>query len=228
MLMRMRRCDGFALLSVLTAMVLMSALAAALILVSSSERLIAATYRTSVEAFYAADAMAERAIADLDAMSDWSVASNGLAHSSFVDGPPDGPRPIAGGLLDLGQAVNFANCGKAVRSSEDLFDNATGDRPWGTNNPVWQLFGYGPLNGISSAGTIASGFYVLALVAGSPASHGSDPVGTLLVRAEAFGPRSSHKVIELRIARRFAALHDADDSSAPGRHLRVLTWHEIK
>src|SRR5206468_10425953 len=42
------RCEGFALIAVLTAMLLMSALGAALILLSWSERLMAAAYRTSV------------------------------------------------------------------------------------------------------------------------------------------------------------------------------------
>src|SRR5436190_22798882 len=125
--MREHRCgdDGFALIVVMMAMALMSALGAALILVTSSETLIASTYRSSVEAFYAADAIGERAIDELSSSADWNAALNGLVHSSFVDGPSDGTRALAGGVtLDLTQAVNLANCGKTTCSSADLVENA--------------------------------------------------------------------------------------------------------
>jgi len=234
-----RRREGFALVVVLTAMLLLSAFAAALILVSSSESTIASMYRTSTEAFYAAEAMAERAIDDLGAIADWNAALSGVVRSSLVDGPPDGTRGVAGGgTLDLVQAVNFANCGQAACSPADLLD-VTGDRPWGRDNPVWRLFGYGPLSAMSSAGRITSPFYVIALVARNPAAEIGAPVDTLLVRAEAFGPRNSHKVVELTVAHDFAGLHGPDGQNArdgpdgqggfsAGGRVRPLTWHEIR
>jgi hypothetical protein len=234
-----RRCEGFALVVVLVAMLLLSAFGAALILVSSSESMIASMYRTSMEAFYAAEAMAERAIDDLGAMADWNAALSGVVRSTIVDGPPDGTRRIAGGgTLDLVQAVNFANCGQSACSPADLLD-VTGDRLWGPDNPVWQLFGYGPLSAMASPGRIISPFYVIALVARNPAAEIGDPVDTLFVRAEAFGPRNSHKVIELTVARDFAGLHgpdgrnaqdgpDAQRSYPGGGRVRALTWHEIR
>src|SRR6266571_5791243 len=201
-----RRCgdDGLALIVVMMAMVLLSALGAALILVTSSETLIAATYRSSVEAFYAADAIGERAIDELSSIADWNAVLNGLVRSSFVDGPADGARALAdGATLDLGQAVNMANCGNTICSSADIVENTTGDRPWAVDNPVWQLFGYGPLSSMLSGESADTPFYVMAMVAKHPPAHAGDPLVPIMVRAEAFGPRSTHTVIELTVARIF-------------------------
>ena len=63
-------------------MLLMSALGAALVLLTSSETLIAASYRRGVEALYAADAMAERALHDLEPL-DWGLVVSGAVRSSF-------------------------------------------------------------------------------------------------------------------------------------------------
>src|SRR5436190_17850665 len=70
---------GAALVVALLAMLVMMAMGLMLVLNTTTEVLIADRYRTSVEAFYAADGMAERAADDL---------ARGLPMSSFVDGPP--------------------------------------------------------------------------------------------------------------------------------------------
>jgi len=79
-------------------------------------------------------------------------------------------------------------------------------------------------------------------VARNPAAAGRGPVDTLLLRAEAFGPQNSHKVIELALARTFTPVRggcapdedsggqdriDTQSSSAGGR-VRVLSWREIR
>jgi len=237
-----RRSEGFALLLVMMAMVLMSALGAALVLLASSETLIAASYRRSIEAFYAADAMADIALDELVSL-DWDAAASGIVRSSFTDGSPDGPRRVpAGGTMNPADAVSMANCGKSACSSVEIAENATGDRPWAAGNPVWQLFGYGPLSAIMPAGTQPLPCYVIAMVARNPAAAGRGPVDTLLLRVEAFGPQNSHKVIELALARTFTPVRggggpdedpsgqdrtDTQSSSAGGR-VRVLSWREIR
>src|SRR5437762_5650469 len=101
-----RHDEGVALVVVVMAMVLMSALGAALICLTSSEMLIASTYRSSVQALYAADAIAWHAIDELDAIANWDEALNGVVRSAFVDGPPDGTRSASGGvMLDLTHAL---------------------------------------------------------------------------------------------------------------------------
>ncbi len=61
------REDGIALLVALMAMLLLTALGAALVLATSSETIIAANFRRSAELLYAADAGLERVIDDLPA-----------------------------------------------------------------------------------------------------------------------------------------------------------------
>jgi len=235
------------------AMALMSALGAALMLVTSSETLIAASYRNRVEALYAADAIAEHAIGELGSIADWDAVLGGLARSSFVDGAPAGTRVLAdGATVDLTQAVNMANCGKATPcSSADVLGNATGDRPWAGDNPVWQLFAYGPLGAMLPAGSINTPFYVLAMIADDPSECDGDPskdgsgadnpgLGIISLRAEAFGPRSTHKIIELTIARSHMGRDEQDGQDGqdghdgksghdgPRGYVRVLSWREIR
>jgi hypothetical protein len=207
-------CDerGLVLILAMMALLLMSALGAAVILTTSSESVIAGNYRNSIEALYAADAIAERAVAELGGISDWDAVLNELVRSSIVDGLPGGLRALpAGGTLDLTRVLSLANCGKITTcSAGDIVGNATGNRPWGADNPVWRLFTYGPLGEVLPTG--GSPFYVLAMVADDPSERDGDPArdgsgegnpgaGIISVRAEAFGPRGTHKIIELTVGR---------------------------
>ncbi len=213
-----------ALVIALLALVLMTALGAALVLTTSSETIIAANFRTAIEAFYAADAAAERAIGELNGIADWNAALAGSLRSTFVDGPPSGSRTMAdGSTIDLVEVVNLANCGKVWLCSGAEMDAVTAERPWGANNPRWQLYAYGRLRDTEPAGTIDSPYYVLVLIGDDPAETDGNPLqdgaglsnpgaGVIAVRAEAFGPRGARKVIELTIARQ----------AGP----RLLSWRE--
>jgi len=119
-----------------------------------------------------------------------------------------------GTTIDLAQALNLANCGKVTAcSASDLTANFTGDRPWGVNNPVWQLYAYQRLDAMIPTGSINSNYYVTVMIADDPSENDNDPLhdgaspstnpgsGVLAMRAEAFGPHGSHKVIELTVAR---------------------------
>lgn len=226
---------GVALVLALMAILLLSALGLALILTTSAESMIASNHRNAVEALYAADAAADRALDDLAVAVSWSSVFDGSERSAFVDGAPGGPRTLAdASSIDLAQVVNMANCGKAAAcSAAEITGNATGDRPWGPNNPVWQLFAFGPLRDLSP-GSIDSPFYVVVLVADDPSENDDDPLhdgedpaanpgaGVLMLRAEAFGPRGTHKIIELTVAR-----PAIDASQEPGR-LRVVSWRELR
>src|SRR4030095_1010265 len=129
------REDGVALVVAMMALLLMTALGAALIMTTSSETMIANNYRNSSEALYAADAIVERAMDDLLTVSDWNGLLSGSVQSAFVDGPPSGTRRLGdGSTIDLVEAVNMANCGHATTcSASELVGNATEDRPWAAN-----------------------------------------------------------------------------------------------
>ena len=223
---------GVALVLALMAVLLLSALGFALVATTSTELLIASNYRNGQEGLYAADAAAERALAELPAVAGWNTLFDGSTRSAFVDGPPSGVRTLAdGSTIDLAQVVNTANCGKTMAcTSADLTANLTGDRPWGANNPVWRLYAYGRLTDLMRAGRVDSPFYVVLLVGddssetdGDPLLDGVDPVnnpgtGVLALRAEAFDPRGAHRIVELTAAR----------ADTTGEAVRVLSWREIR
>jgi Tfp pilus assembly protein PilX len=201
---------GAALVLALMAVLLLAALGFALLATTTTESMIASNYRSSQEGFYAADAAAERVLADLPAVSNWNTVLDGSTRSAFVDGPPSGVRTLSdGSAIDLVQVVNAANCGKPTGcTAADLTANATGDRPWGVNNPVWRLYAYGRLTDLVPGGAGDSIFYVVAMVGGG--------ASVLALRAEAFGPRGAHKVVELTVAR------------AENGGVRTLSWREIR
>jgi len=212
--MNMRREDGIAMIVALMAMLLMAALGAALVMTTTSETIIAGNFSRGQEGLYAADAAFERAMDDLLTVPNWNDLLAGTVQSAFIDGAPSGDRVLPDGShLDIGGALNMANCGKTTDcSAADLTGNATGTRPWGANNPVWRAYAYGPLANILPTGTINSNWYVMVMVADDPSENDGDPLhdgtnggnlgtGVLGMRAEAFGPRGAHKIIEMTVAR---------------------------
>src|SRR5690349_23834444 len=142
--------QGVALVIALLCVLLLSALGFALVATTSTETMIAGNYNNAEEGLYAADAGVERSMDDILSVPDWNKLLNGSTQSAFIDGPPSGTRSLSdGSVIDLGQILNMANCGKTTTcGASDLTGNFTGDRPWGVNNPVWQLYGYGPVNNL--------------------------------------------------------------------------------
>ena len=211
--MDMRREDGVALLIAMMAMLLMTALGVALVLTTSSETIIAGNYRNSGEAGYAADAILERAIDDLLTVPDWNSLLTGAVQSAFIDGAPSGARALPdGSTIDLTQALAMANCQKVTACSTTEMDTVTTERPWGGNNPRWQLYAYGKMSDLMPTASVDSAYYVVVMVADDPSENDGLPLvdgisqtnpgtGVLAMRAEAFGPRGAHKVIEMTVAR---------------------------
>jgi len=206
---------GVALVIALLCVLLLSALGFALVATTSTETMISGNYTNAEEGMYAADAAVERSMDDILSVPDWNKLLNGSTQAAFIDGPPSGTRTLSdGSVVDLGQIVNMANCGKTTTcGASDLTGNFTGDRPWGANNPVWQLYSYGPVNNLLPTGTLNSPYYVVVMVADDPAETDGDPLhdgvdpatnpgtGVIMMRAEAFGPRGAHSELELTLAR---------------------------
>lgn len=229
--MRCRSERGVALVVALLAMLLMSALGAALVLITASETLIAGRFRQAQQALDAADAALERAVGDLAMAPDWNGLLDGSVRSSFVDGAPDGPRTIDGGAaVDLTAVRNLASCGRTSACSIAEMDRISPARPWGANNPRWRLYAYGPLERLLPPGVVESPFYVVVLVGDDPAETDGDPLhdglgkanpgaGVLALRAEAFGPRGVHAVAEMTVARRRAPAREgaATPAAAPNQ-----------
>lgn len=230
---------GTALVVALMIMVLMMALGAALILITSSETMIAANFRAGDEAFYAADAVFERALADLRALPDWTSVLDGSTRSSFADGQPIGVRRLTDGTtIDLAQIASMANCQKLTPCTNTDMSAKTAERPWGANNPRWTLYAYGAL--ADSLGMASnSPYYVLAFVGDDASENDADPLrdgasvngmanpglGVLSLRAEAFGPRRAHRAIEGTVARMSTS---GPSGAGEEAGLRVLTWRDAR
>jgi Tfp pilus assembly protein PilX len=206
---------GIALIIALMAMLFMMALGSALMLSTVTEKKIANNFRGSSEALYAADAGLERSLDDLLTIADWNTLLDGSSTSAFVDGAP-GTRDLADGTqLNLNEILAFTNCAKTSCTTADYIAN-TAERPWGVNNPRWQLFAYGRLDDMIPTASVNSPFYIVVMVGDDPSESDNNPLkdgdppvvggtnigkGVIGVRAEAFGPFGVHKTIELTVAR---------------------------
>ena len=235
---------GAALVITLMAMSLLSAMGAALVLATSADALISANSGASNQAFYAADAAFERTLAELRGQPAFTPVLNGSARSIFIDGPPSGERTLAdGSQLALAEVVNRANCEKPASCSDADMNAVNRNRPWGVRSPRWQLFSYGPLNTLP--------LYVVSMVADDPAETDGDPLqdggrtgvqanpgaGILMVRAEAFGSRGAHRVVEGTVVRRDLVAQAAWEASDPRTRgpapgwlplQQVLAWRDVR
>ena len=241
---RVRSERGVALIVSLMAILFMMALGGALTLSTTAETRIATNFRNRLEALYAADAGLERSLADLVTISDWDAILRGTAISAFSDGAA-GARVLADGTtLDLNQVLALANCQRRACAPPDV-SAVTIERPWGANNPRWQLFAYGWLEEMSPS-RIDSPFYVVVMVAddqsendGDPYTDGADAAnpgsGILALRSEAFGPFGVRQVVELTVVRATArelpggSAVSANRDSVIGRTgVQILSWREVR
>ena len=205
--------QGTALFIALIATMLLSALGLGLVLTTTTEVLIVGNYRNAQEGLYAADAALERVLPDLVAIPDWDPILRGEVRSAFVDGASSGARLLSdGSTLNLTEATNRANCGKATTCSLAEMNASTDDRPWGANNPHWKLFAHSRIDALLSNSMVRSPVYVVVWVADDPTENDGDPVkdgstrgnpgrGMVAVRAAAFGPKGTHRVIESTLGR---------------------------
>ena len=202
-----------ALIAVVLGTVLLSALSASLVMVTSSEVMTANNFRRAQEGLYAADAVLERALDDVRSSPNWDSLIDGSLQSSFVDGLPVGTRPISdGSTIDLGRWLNLLNCRKPTPCSAADLSAIVAERPWGSNNPVWRLYAYGPLRALLGSNALDSPYYGLVVVADNPART----PGVLWLRSEAIGPGGTRRVLEMTLTRQ------------DGSRGSVLSWRKAR
>ena len=230
---------GLALVVVLAAILLLSTLGAALVLATTAESLIAAHFRTGIEALAAADAILARSVADLGAVPDWTDVLSGRIASPFLDGPAMGTRRLAdGSTLDLTRLVNQANCGRDAACRATDMDAVTAERPWGPNNPRWRVFASGGMPALTGQPQSAPSVYVVSMVADDGTENDGDPesdgaiiggvtnpgLGLVEVRGEAFGPLGTHRIVQATVAR----LDTVGAGAGALPRVRVLAWREVR
>lgn len=201
--------SGSALLLVMIAAGLLSALGAGLVLLGITEAMIATNFRTSAEALYAAEAAAERAMQDLLVAANWTDVLTGASSSSFIDSTVN-PTLASNQQLDL-TALTLL-----------LQQHSDSSSSWAANNPRWRLYSYGPLAGITGGGAVQSPAYLVTWIADDPGETDNDPFvdgnGRITLLARAFGSFGSRRGIEVTLAR-----------TGPGRaNARILSWREAE
>lgn len=211
--------QGIAVVATLLALVLVSALGSALLLLSAGETLAAANYRDALVASYAAEAAIEAVLPELQKRDDWNpllTSSDGIR--GVATGTFSGPLTFNladGHVLNLAAITARANCPQVsptpVVCSDAQMNASTADRPWGKNNPRWRLYAWGVLDR-TLPGVDGTGVVVGVWAADDPAENDENPsldgagagnhgAGTILVRAESFGPRGLHARVETALTR---------------------------
>jgi hypothetical protein len=206
---------GIALILVLLVMMTLSAIGMSLALLVSTEARVAAAYRDGLEVSYGAEAALQRVLPDLAAEPALDRALAGLAMSSFVDGPPGTRRLPDGTFMDLHTLTAMMTCGLSVCRDADLDDRRV-ERPWGSNNPRWQLYGYGG----------DSRVYAVVWIADDSSETDGDPFidgggvdnpgrGRLSITVHGYGFAGTRRIVEATVSIR-------------EHSLTLLSWREIR
>jgi hypothetical protein len=184
---------GVALVIVLMATMLLTALVLSLVMVTSGETMLTANYRHSQEVLYGADAAVERVVQDILTVSQWNqlITSSGNLQSSFTEGPTQVTMPD-GTVIDV------------FKERDRLQAQTDAMNLWGPDNPRWQVYAYGPLSTLLPDG-VDSPVFVAVFVADDPSESDGNPEvdanGVLTLHAEAWGAGGSRKVVEVTLAR---------------------------
>ena len=226
---------GIALIMVMLVTAFLSALGMGLLLAVFMDRLATGNRAGSVAMLYAADSAIEITARDLARIADWDSVLTGDRLGSFTDGSAGGVRPLPdGGLLDLTLATNMLNCGRSTTCTTAQMNVSSRERPWGPNNPRWQLFAYGWLRQLPQIARPAA-CYLAVWVAddvrerdGNPLVDAGEPAlpghGIVRVHAEAFGPSGTRRAIEAELSRVCPAASGLE--CLPG--IRVQSWQELR
>lgn len=198
---------GIALVIVLIALALASALGLGLVLTTTSERLAASNYAEAVHTANAADLALQVAAHELSALADWNAILGGGVQSRFIEGV----APV-----DLAALTNDLTCGRPDGCTDARRRASTEERPWGANNPVWQVFLRAPLARFLNLEGLSSDTYIVVWVGDDARETDDDPLrdgstnaggNVVRLRAEAFGRTGARSAIEADVIRDPAGIH---------------------
>ncbi len=226
---------GVALIMVILVTSFLSAIGLGLALAVFMDRLAAGNMSGSVAMLYAADAGVELAARELSRRPDWNDVLAGAETSAFTDGAASGVRNIpGGGSIDLSVATNVLNCGQPTGCTVAQMDANTRERPWGANNPRWQLFAYGELRQVAPILRPAP-CYLVVWIADDGRENDRNPLsdaadedqpghGIVRIHSEVFGAGGTRRAIEAELSRVCPA--DRESGCLPG--IRVQSWQELR
>jgi hypothetical protein len=230
--MRHPRERGVALIITVLALGMFSAIGMGLVLASSVDRLSGSNHRDGIAAAYAAEAAVQLTIKEMAAVADWSSAFDGSRASPFNDGPPGVRQVPFGPAINLAVLTNELTCGRATDCTDARIRSSTTERPWGANNPQWQVFLSSRASALVTLPPRNADVYLVVWVGDDAAERdddrlrdGSGPDGegrhVARIRAMAFGPAATRAAIDAVIARRCETIAGTE-SCEPG--IRVQSW----
>lgn len=199
---------GLALIVVLLVAALVSVVGLGLALILTLGQLAGRNHRDATVLQAAAHAGIDLA-ADALAVDDWEGVLGGWLTAPGADGSPDGVRMFETQPIDLAAETHLVNCGR--RDGCSAADRAanTIERPWGSNNPYWRLYLFGPLSSLVPL-RFATATYLLVWVAddsrevdGRPDLDGGAGPGrhVLRARAMAVGAAGARRIVEAELVR---------------------------
>jgi hypothetical protein len=231
----MNREHGVALIMVVLVTAFLSALGLGVLLAVFMDALASGNMRGSVAMLYAADSAIEIAARDLAQIGDWDTVLSGAQQGTFTDGAAGGVRSLpGGGTVDLTSITNMLNCGRSTNCTTTQMNVNSRERPWGSNNPQWQLFEYGQLQQLTAFASPAA-CYLAVWIADDGRELDGDPLadatdvdqpghGIVRVHAEAFGVAGAKRAIEAELLR--VCPNGEQSACLPG--IRVQSWQELR
>ncbi len=211
---------GLGLVLALVFMVLISGIAAGVVIVSRTETLVAANFQKAREALFAAEGIVAQTVRDLAVSSDWDGVLSATVPSSSMDGAAIGSRTLPGG-----DVVTLC-CGPGSLT-RDVQSRADGGRLWGADTPQWTLFAWGPVTGWRPPGSLRSAFYIVAWVSDDPADGDGNPSadnnGVLRIHAQALGPGGARRIVEAVVQR-----PSIGSPAVPAPGVRLVSWREVR
>ena len=188
--------SGAAVLIALVITMLLAVLGVGMLTLTSTETMIAASYRHAQEASFGAEAALERAMTDLAVIVDWTVV---VGTPNVMSSLNDGATSVR---LPDGRAVSLASL-STDRQRES--DNSAGPAMYRADNPQWRLFAHAPIQDLLSSPATSPPLYLLVWVADDGSDGDGDPArdsnGRVIVHAEALGSGGARRGVEAVVAR---------------------------
>lgn len=226
---------GSALIIVVLATCVVVTLSLLLALLTRIETDVASNALEAVHTLALAEGAAEHAAAELSSMASWNGALTGAVTSTFYDGAR-GVRLVAGRTLDLDEETARVTCGRSNCDGRP-WDLVTASRPWGRNNPAWQVFASAPaVELLGDVRGLLPG-YAVVWVGDDASENDADPLedggppaaearslvnagaGVISLKVVAWGPRGSRRELDIVVER-------ADPAAQLG--ILIRSWREAR
>ena len=182
---------GVALIVTLLALLVLMALTGALMPLTSSETAVAANHRLALQMLYAAEAVLERAISELETVPSWDDVLAGRRRSPIWNNQT-ALRLADGAALDL-------------EAETALLERAGAGRSRAGRGLRWRLYGHGALDTVLPRDPSGRLLRTAVWVADDPADGDGDPLrdanGAVLLHAAAIGPALAQRAVQATVSR---------------------------